>query len=213
MTADFATNTHVDMRHPVLICAVRQRSQGLPRRRLHSSRTPLLRGFQANCDSHPLPHPGLWRRDRLAGAIPPSSPRVPRHVGAMSYSVSAVFQWMKRLGGDRTRLRHVRRRPAGPRHVVQLQVSSHVSLAVLIEGVQLGTAVVTWLTRDACLDHTGQSHELVHAFDASVALSNGHYGIGFGDGQYFGQLCNEGWMAVHSVQSGSAESARKLSEI
>ncbi|KAL3191429.1 hypothetical protein MRX96_059809 [Rhipicephalus microplus] len=96
---------------------------------------------------------------------------------------------------------------------VQLHVASNVSPALLVEGVQLWAAIVTWLTRDACLDHTGQSHELVHAFDASVALSNGHYGIGFGDGQYFGQLCDEGRMVVHSVQSGSAESARKLSEI
>ncbi|KAL3219298.1 hypothetical protein MRX96_050523 [Rhipicephalus microplus] len=102
---------------------------------------------------------------------------------------------------------------AGPRDVVQLQVVSHVSPAVLVEGVQLRAAIVTWLTRDACLHHTGQSHELVHAFDASVALSNCHYGVGLGDGQYFGELCDEGRMAVHSIQSGSAESAWKLSEI
>ncbi|KAH8037253.1 hypothetical protein HPB51_009696 [Rhipicephalus microplus] len=56
-------------------------------------------GFQANCDSHPLPHPGLWRLNRLAGANPPHPPRVPRHVGAMSILRSGglpVDGWVSR---------------------------------------------------------------------------------------------------------------------
>ncbi|KAL3217509.1 hypothetical protein MRX96_050979, partial [Rhipicephalus microplus] len=64
-------------------------------------RPPLLREFQANSDSHPLPHPGLWRRGRALLA-PTSFPWVPRHGGAISYSVSVVFEWMERLGSSQS---------------------------------------------------------------------------------------------------------------
>ncbi|KAL3202738.1 hypothetical protein MRX96_053324 [Rhipicephalus microplus] len=103
MTVDFATNTHVDTRNRDTVCpsapyaSVRTdcRVDGYALERLFSY------GGSKPTATHSLSH---IRDSGVATALlaPTSFPWVPRHGGAISYSVLAVFEWMERLGSLRS---------------------------------------------------------------------------------------------------------------
>lgn len=89
-------------------------------------------------------------------------------------------------------------------YVIQLQVASHVGPAVIGEFVQLRSSILTWQTRDAPFDDSGQSHEFMQTLDASEPSLHHVSCLDLSDGQHFGELRHERWMAGDAIQTCSA---------